>query len=214
MSLHCSIDFYLISWVSVIGEFFQYSNSPAAGWLSYAGQSGVPVRRGFMTQSADRSPPAAYKRPSVHWGCWAFQPPSLWFSWSLPRCRSKPSCPRMDLPGSHLQELQPDLRCVANQTEDTLTLEQSAACEYEIRCHKMLFVLRMQCLKWTLFHTFWLYRCRASLFWKSQSEVNNVRVIRDPYQIRLITHCLPILWWVMNGVTVDGWRKTNWTQPK
>lgn len=38
----------------------------------------------------------------------------------------------MDLAGSHLQELQPDLRCVASQTEDTLTLEQSAACEYKI----------------------------------------------------------------------------------
>lgn len=37
----------------------------------------------------------------------------------------------MDLPGSHLQELQPDLRCMANQTEDTLTLEQSSACEYD-----------------------------------------------------------------------------------
>lgn len=78
---------------------------------------------------------------------------------------------RMDLPGSHLQELQPDRRCVANQTEATLTLEQSPACEYEIGCHKMLFVPRAQCLKWRFLHPLWLYKCRGSLFRRSQSEV-------------------------------------------
>lgn len=44
----------------------------------------------------------------------------------------------MDLPGSHLQELQPDLHRVDDQTEDMLAVEQSR--EYKVLFQKMLFV--------------------------------------------------------------------------
>lgn len=43
----------------------------------------------------------------------------------------------MDLPGSHLQELQPDLHRVDDQTEDMLAVEQS--CEYKVLFQNKLF---------------------------------------------------------------------------
>lgn len=50
----------------------------AAGWL--ADWVGVPVRRGFMTLTTDRSPLVGLEQPSVHRGCWAFLPAFLWLS--------------------------------------------------------------------------------------------------------------------------------------
>lgn len=140
--------------VSVIVETFQYSNTPAGGsdWFklrccfasSLNKWVGVPVRRGFMTLSPDRSPLVGLKQPSVHRGCLAFLPASLWLCWSGPCARpqwgsgwtySKPHVhlARMDLPGylPVSQQSHPPVHHPGNQPEDLLTLERSSTCEYK-----------------------------------------------------------------------------------
>ena len=125
-------------------------------WLSLmdgllTGWVGVPVRRGFMTLPADRSPPAGLEQPSVHRGCWAFLPAFLWLSccvcplsWSLQQWRSRwteceahVSSARMDLPGYHPQQPQPLVHHPGNFPEDLLTLEGSSTCECKIDSQKI-----------------------------------------------------------------------------
>lgn len=92
----------------------------------------------------------------------------------------------MDQAGSHLQELQPDLRCVASQTEDTLTLEQLAACEYKIMLQNAVCVVKAMFEMEII--TRILITWMQSMEWKSQSVVWDryvIIVIHDPNQIRL-----------------------------
>lgn len=145
MSLCCSIDFYLINWVSAIVALSQYSNSPATGWVSDAGQ--LVLWRTDRSASQERFYDTQHRSKSTGGSQTTISPSGLL---GLPAALSvvllwhnvdqNPHVPsaRMDLPGSHLQELQPDLRRVDNQTEDMLALEQS--CEYKVRFQKMLFV--------------------------------------------------------------------------
>lgn len=57
---------------------------------------------------------------------------------------------RMDLPGSHLQELQPDLHRVDDQTEDMLAVEQS--CEYKVLFQRPTFEMDTSTYMLVLLH--------------------------------------------------------------
>lgn len=175
--INCSLlrEFILSVKIQDVSVTFQYSNTPAGGsdclklrcclasslnkWV------GVPVRRDFMTLSPDRSPLVGLKQPSVHQGCLAFLPASLWLCWSGPWAlpqwgsgwtNSKPHVhlARMDLPGylPVSQQSHPPVHHPGNQPEDLLTLERSSTCEYKTESCRLSHVSEnciglMQCSK-------------------------------------------------------------------